>query len=313
MAVFTTFSREQLEKHVALYPLGDLQSFQPIPEGIENSNYFVTTQQATGETDCVLTLFETLGFNDIPFFTNLMQHLQARGLPVAAPITTLDGMTMTIFRGRPAVLFEKLPGSHKLDPGVVHCKAIGKVLAELHSTEYDNSLSRDYEYDLGWLVESRSQLAGFFEVEDLELLDHLITEYASLLEGNRQHLGQSIIHGDMFRDNALFQDETVTGLIDFYHAGIGHSVLDLAITINDWCHGPEQQYLPDLHESLLDGYEQVRPLNNFERNSLPIFLMVAATKFWIRRAQLVFEGAERKDPTEFRTILRQWHDRWLTR
>jgi homoserine kinase type II len=309
MAVFTTFNRDQLEKHVALYSLGDLQAFQPIPEGIENSNYFVTTEQALGETDCVLTLFETLGFNEVPFFTKLMQHLQSCGLPVAAPITTLDGMTMTIFQGKPTVLFEKLPGSHAMHPGIAHCRAIGRVLAELHCAEYGDSLSRSYEYDLDWLKESRIRLSGFFGIEDLELLDQVTAEYASLLEDNHQHLRRSIIHGDLFRDNALFQGETVTGLIDFYHAGVGHSVLDLAITINDWCHGPEQQYLPDLHDSLLDGYQQVRPLNEFERDSLPVFLMVAATKFWIRRAQLVFEGTERKDPAEFRTILRQWFDR----
>jgi homoserine kinase type II len=235
-----------------------------------------------------------------------MFHLHKHGLPVATPIATLDGMTTTIFCGKPATFFTKLPGRHVLEPGIDHCQAIGQVLANLHTIPLPGTGSRNYEFDLSWFKTCKDQLRNYFDADNRDLLEGVVEEYSTLLNQHGKFLPTSIIHGDLFRDNALFLHSQVTGLIDFYHAGIGHLVLDLAITINDWCHDKELLFRPDLYRSLLNGYQKIRPLTQLETLLLPVFLRVAATKFWLRRAQLTFEADERKDPNEFRRILLGW-------
>lgn len=290
-----------------MYGLGQLESFYPIPEGAENSNYFVTLKSASDVvSEYVLTVFEAHGFSEIPFFTALARHLHSYGLPVVAPIATLDGMTTGIFCGKPTALFPKLSGSHVKEPTTDQCYAVGSVLAELHSIEHPASLSQPYAYDLAWLDQSLKNLQTYFDQADMQLLGTVIQEYSNTLAQYDSRLGTSIIHGDLFKDNVLFLDKKVTGLIDFYHSGIGHSVLDLAITVNDWCYDPQQGYLPDRYCSLTEGYQATKPLTGLEIDLLPVLLRVAAAKFWIRRAELEFAGKPGKSPEEFRTILRHW-------
>ena len=43
------------------------------------------------------------------------------------------------------------------------------------------------------------------------------------------------VHGDLFRDNVMFEGETLTGFFDFYFAGCDTFLFDLAVCLNDWC------------------------------------------------------------------------------
>jgi homoserine kinase type II len=55
--------------------LGKALAIKGIASGIENSNFFITTE--TGEY--VLTIFENLTFEQLPFYLKLMRHLADRG------------------------------------------------------------------------------------------------------------------------------------------------------------------------------------------------------------------------------------------
>jgi len=71
MSVYTLVEHHQLEKFLTNYDLGHLLAYQGITAGIENTNYFVTT--SSGEF--VLTLFESLDCDELPYFLELMAYL----------------------------------------------------------------------------------------------------------------------------------------------------------------------------------------------------------------------------------------------
>lgn len=307
MAVFTSFSKDQLERYLMMFRLGDLELYQPIHEGTENSNYFVTLNQHGARTEYVLTLFESLGFADLPYFSQLMSSLHHYGLPVPSPLSTLDGMTTTIFSGKPAILFPRLPGAHVMNPDAHHCRVIGTALAELHTTDLPKNLYRENEFNLPWFKSCRDELGSFFSGDDYRLLCRVVDEYENYLSASGAELPRGAIHGDLFRDNALFVNGELSGLLDFYHSCTEYFTLDLSIAINDWCHDKHQHFVPGLYRALLDGYTSRRTLSKHELLSLPVFLRIAATKFWLRRSLLAQKGEKQRDPEEFKKILLGWY------
>jgi homoserine kinase type II len=68
MSVYTEVEREQLITFLEDYSVGNLVSFEGISDGIENTNYFVTTD--TG--GFVLTLFEQHEFEELGYFLDVM-------------------------------------------------------------------------------------------------------------------------------------------------------------------------------------------------------------------------------------------------
>lgn len=301
MAVFTTFDRARLERYLNLFQLGELVDFSPIEAGIENSNYYVTLLEAGQEHEYVLTILEFLSFNEVSFFNTLLAHLSRQGLPVPVPRETLDGMTSTIFCGKPTLLFPKLPGAHPSIADGPSSYKVGEALARIHdaSTSFDlpPEKIRRNPYDSAW---ARSALAGISEKlgpEDHDLMADSVQRYESLTDPN---LPRGVIHGDLFRDNCLFVDDELTGIIDFYHACEDMLVLDLAITLNDWCSNESGDMVPDLVAEMLRGYESVRRLTDPERAALPDFQKVAAMCFVLSRLQ----SGDLKDPEEFLRIAR---------
>jgi len=302
MSVFTTFKPEQLSHYLRMFDLGELLGFKATEQGIENSNFFVTLEHQGVQKDYVLTLFEELTFDDLPFFNQLSNHLYHYGLPVATARQTLDGMTTTIFCGKPALLFPRLPGETVSDVKPSQCAAIGRALAEIHQTVQSSGLSRPSKQNLDWWHSAQVNLTDYFDGEERDLLADVVQACERLWSTNGS-LPKGIIHADLFRDNVLFQDEELTGIIDFYHACDDYFVLDLAIAVNDWCSQPDGRLDPARYAMMLKGYQSEREISEREIVVWPIVLQVAAAIFWISRALIDARGDRRKDPEEFKRIL----------
>lgn len=302
MAVFTTFTPEALTRYLSMFGIGELAGFSAIETGIENSNYFVTLATDDDELEFVLTITEDLGFEDQPFFNELLTRLDRGGLPVPSPVRTLDGMASTIFCGKPAWLFPRLPGSHPETATTAACEQIGQLLARIHEGAAGARYSRDNPYSAAWARDALEQTQALLDAGDAALLARTIEEYAAL--ESREDLPRGVIHGDLFMDNALFVDDTLTGVIDFYHACNDFLVQDLAITINAWARDAAGELNDALVDALLDGYGTTRELEPAERESLPAFLRAGAARFALTRLLSGEDGAHLKDPDEFLQILR---------
>lgn len=278
MAVFTTFSDEALARYVVMFGLGELVSFEPIDEGIENSNYFVTLSKEGEETEYVLTIMEQLSFADLPFFNKVLMQLFHHGLPVAAPRQTLDGMTSTIFCGKPALLFKRLPGDHPEQVTDKHCYELGRFMAMSHMALGTLKETRDNPYNVDWMKKTVTELE--LSHEDSTSLQSYLREYEQLHELD---LPTGLIHGDLFIDNALFEFETLTGVIDFYHACRDFLIQDIAIAINDWCSVKGETIDAELEAAMLAGYESERELSDTEKQTLRPLQRASAARFALTR------------------------------
>jgi homoserine kinase type II len=296
-----------------MFDKGELINYQVVESGIENSNYFLAIEEKDGEREYVLTIMETVDFDELVFFNSLLSHLHHYGLPVAPPERTLDGMTTTIFCGKPTLLTRRLPGMHPLKVTAQHCAVIGKALAEIHTSKPVIKKMRDNPYDIDWMRETS---CGLDELDhaDKEMAEEVIAGYQDFTRkaGNdcsdngyagNNGIPMGIVHGDLFVDNALFEDEKLTGIIDFYHACTDYLVQDIAITVNAWCRREDGSVNTGHLRKLLAGYQSERKLTQAEIEAMPLMLKAGALRFLLTRYLSKTDGNYLKDPAEFSRIL----------
>jgi homoserine kinase type II len=301
MSVYTYVSREQLETFLGLYDEGPLVDFRGINAGIENSNFFVTTERG----QFVLTLFEKHAAHELPFFLNLMAHLAEHDVPSAHPIPDRSGKYLQCLNGKPAALVRRLTGESPHNPSLEHCRAVGRGLARLHLAARDYPGYRDNDRGYTWWLAVREVLHSRLNEEDARLLDAELR-----FQGQDRYAGlrRGVIHADLFRDNAMFVDDRLTGIIDFYYACNDVLLYDVAITANDWCSNPGGSLDTVKAGALVEAYDRERRLTALERRAWPVMLRAAALRFWLSRLHdKHFPRAGQithiKDPDEFKNIL----------
>jgi homoserine kinase type II len=315
MAVFTPVSSEALEQLLTEYPLGTLIQFEGISAGIENTNYFVDTTEGR----FVLTLFEKLNAQQLPFYLRLMRHLADHGVACAKPMSTRAGALQTSCCGKPAAIASRIPGRDVKHPTAAHCRVLGRALAQAHLAVHNFAGQQPNLRGLSWWTETAPILLPLLAEPQAQLLENeLAAQMAFSQTEHYQGLAQGAVHADLFRDNVLFEHDSPTdpqigGFIDFYFAGVDRLVFDLAVTVNDWCidqaSGDSGHLDPTRVEALLDGYDEVRIRPTGERDAWPMMLRAAALRFWISRLydwHLPREAAmlTPKDPSHFERLLR---------
>src|SRR6478672_1317154 len=128
MSVYTAATPNELDAWLSRYALGALVDLAPIAAGIENTNYFVTTERGR----FVLTLYERLPSDELPFYLNLMAHLARFGVEVPAPAADRTGALFSLLNGRPAGLVARIDGAPVTSPADADCAAVGSALARMH-------------------------------------------------------------------------------------------------------------------------------------------------------------------------------------
>jgi homoserine kinase type II len=312
MAVFTEVSFDEASVFLQALNLGPLQSMEGCSGGIENTNYFVTTEQG----QYVLTLFERLSFEQLPFYLHLMKHLAGKGIPVPDPAADRDGDILHKLLGKPAAVVNRLRGKHELKPGPAHCEAVGAMLARMHLAARDFDRHQPNLRGLPWWNETVPLVLPHLDAAQAALLrSELAYQNHVAASSTYAALPRGAIHADLFRDNVMFEGTqgapVLTGFFDFYFAGVDSWLFDIAVSLNDWCIALDTGTTDRVRmSSFLKAYAAVRPLTAAERQLLPAMLRAGALRFWISRLwdfHLPREASmlQPHDPTHFERVLRQ--------
>lgn len=301
MSVFTTVTPDDLQRWLVNYAVGEVRELRGIAAGIENTNYFVTT--STGRY--VLTLFEKLTAQELPFYLNLMAHLAEHGVPSAHPVANRAGHYLGTLNGKPAALVARLDGSDVSAPTVAQCAAVGAVLARLHLAGESYPATMDNPRGPKWWAGVLPDILPFLPAPEAALLQD---EVRFQSQYRFSDLPRGAIHADLFRDNVLFAGDRVAGVIDFYFACTDVLLYDIAITVNDWCIAADGALDDSRARALLNAYAAVRPHTAVERGAWPVMLRAAALRFWVSRLYdfhlpRAGEMTHAKDPGHFRRIL----------
>jgi homoserine kinase type II len=303
MSVYTTVTAEQLDAWLSRYNVGGLIELAPIASGIENTNYFVTTEGGR----YVLTLYERLPPEELPFYLNLMAHLARAGVEAPAPEPDRTGALFSMLNGRPAGLVARIDGAAVNRPDRAHCAAVGDALARLHVATQTYRARLTNRRGPAWWRQAARAVRAHLTDDQRQLLANEIKFQTGYAKAN---LPKGAIHGDLFRDNVLFVGDRVSGIIDFGFAATDFLAYDLAITVNDWCVDRATGALEDdCCEALVAAYQAVRPLSAEERAQWTTLLRAAALRFWVSRLYDLHlprpgELTHAHDPGQFERILR---------
>jgi homoserine kinase type II len=320
MAVYTALSKQEIEELLSLYDIGDLVDFQEISSGIENTNYFVTTSlRGQVSKRWVLTLFENLKQHDLPYFCDLTRHLEQDGFDVPAPTVSRLGNSIFCLKDKVGVIVPCLLGASLNAPNPQACASVGAYLASMHLSLRSFSQSRAVQRDIAWMKDQLDKLEPKMGLSEFQMLQGYFMRYCAY----QPHLlacPQGTIHGDLFRDNVLFDEGLVSGVFDFYHACDATFMFDLAVVANDWAIEANGEHDKERLASLCEGYQSERPWTDKEEIMWPFCLELAALRFWLSRLvschlpsyqQASLAGDTIKNPDEMKAILvglAAWND-----
>jgi len=306
MAVYTEINDEELIDFVAGYDIGDVLSCKGIAEGVENSNFLLTTS----EGPFILTLYEKrVNPDDLPFFLSLMTHLAEAGIPCPEPVSDRNKAQLRALSGRPAAIISFLAGMWPRRITPEQCSELGRALADFHVAGQDFEMSRGNTLSVqGWrpLFEaSRERIDEVLPGQGGKLAEEL-----EFLEKNWPvNLPTGVIHADLFPDNVFFRASRLSGIIDFYFACTDAFAYDLAICLNAWCFEPDGSFNITKAKRLLTQYSRVRDFSSDELEALPLLARGAAMRFLVTRLYDWLHTPDnamvtRKDPLEYWNKLR---------
>lgn len=312
MAVFTRVTEAEAAELVSRWPAGALKSIRPISAGIENSNFFVDTELGAW----VLTIFEKIDDEALPFYLSFMEHLAKGGCTVASPLRTVHGDLFEHFAGKPCILCARIPGEDGKTVSPAGCASMGTLLAKMHRTAEGFRLWQDNPRGLEWWIRTIPVILPIIP-EELrgDLARELQAQIALQGSPDWKALPAGACHCDLFRNNAKVAhagtpEETVTGVFDFFFAGCVPFLYDLAVTMNDWCTDiATGRFIPEKAIAFIEAYDRERPLSGLEKKLWRGALCAAAFRFWVSRLTDYYmprEAALLKphDPEEFHRILK---------
>ncbi|HEY9460862.1 MAG TPA: homoserine kinase [Paralcaligenes sp.] len=310
MAVFTPVSDSEIRELLTHYTLGELVSLRGITAGIENTNFFLTT--TAGEY--VLTIFEVLTHDQLPFYIELMHHLAERGIPVPEPQTQTNGQRIASLHGKPCAIVTRLSGGYEPAPSAAHCALAGQTLARTHLAGSTFQIRQCNLRGLPWWRETIPKVLPFLDASQSELIQSALSEQIRFAATDvYQSLPSGPSHCDLFRDNVLFDGTfempKMGGFIDFYFAGRDTWLFDVAVSVNDWCIDQNSGVFE--HEKLqawLKAYASVRPFTQAEQFAWATLLRAAALRFWVSRLYDFYlprpaQTLKPHDPRHFERIL----------
>ncbi|HSG88460.1 MAG TPA: homoserine kinase [Pseudomonadales bacterium] len=291
MGVYSDLDPAALRAALRQWGRGEPTAVTPTPLGIENSNFFVTLQTPGGTaSEWVLTVMDHA---PAECGLRVLNILDSAGLPVPAPVASTTGETVLAVDGHPALLAPRLHGEHPQQTTPAQCAAAGRFLGRMHRLTAGLA-GPAHPRDLAWLERGWSRHHRCLGAPKRALMRRAINgiNHASL-RSDHQALPQGLVHGDLFRDNAMLLGDRLGGVIDFHHAARAPLLFDLAVVANDWCFGADLRPDPQRMLALLQAYDGERRLTIVEFWFWPVMLTLAALRFWVARL-----NSPRKPPEE---------------
>jgi homoserine kinase type II len=311
MAVYTEVSISEAQSLFTHLGLGKVTALKGCKDGIENTNYFVDCEKEGAASRYVLTLFERLTHEQLPFYLYLMKHLAQKGIPVPDPQADRSGDILLTVLGKPACVVNCLRGACELDPSPAHCAIVGAMLARMHTAGQDYAKAQPNLRGLPWWIETVPIVIPHLDAAQSQLIKSELAFQNHIAQSSAYTaLPRGPIHADLFRDNVMFEDGQLTGFFDFYFAGVDSFVFDIAVCLNDWCIDLETGQ-PDAQRqtAFLQAYQSERALQAAERTLLPAMLRAAALRFWTSRLWDFYlprtaSVLKAHDPSHFERVLR---------
>ena len=302
MAVYTQISIDELNHFLSKYNIDNINEFSGIKGGTSNSNYLLTADNKK----FILTIFEErTNQENLPFYFDLMNHLNAHDIKCPEVIKDKQGNFSNSIKQKHAVITSFLTGSslEKIKP--IHCSNLGLTIAKMHNASEKLNIKRENElgFDkLGIIIEKLKTYKKHIDDEKLKFIED---EFLFLSREISKDLPSGIIHADLFPDNIFFEENNLTGIIDFYFSCNDFYAYEIAICLNAWCfEDSNNEFNPTKAKYLLGSYNQERKFSNEEVEALPLLARASALRYLLTRLLDFYSHEDsdlilKKDPNEY--------------
>lgn len=284
MATYTRLGNEEARELFRYFGL-DVVRVVPIARGSVNSNYGVDV--GAGRSVFV-RIYEEQNRAGAEAEARLLDHLARKGIPTPRPLARLDGQGFTVEleggdRARPVAIFPWQTGEMVCQRLVSPERtfAMGAMLARVHRAGIGFGEKRVGRYEVGNLRERLEVIANTSSPELRAMAPRIEEKLDAIGDAHDDGLPRGVIHGDLFRDNVLWEKDRIAALLDFESACEGSFAYDLMVTALAWCYGDALE--PGLVRALFAGYQSVRKLEPSERAALSSEGKLAALRFTITR------------------------------
>ena len=302
MAVYTQISIDELNLFLSKYNIDKINEFSGIKGGTSNSNYLLTADNKK----FILTIFEErTNQENLPFYFDLMNHLNAHDIKCPEVIKDKQGNFSNSIKQKHAVITSFLTGSslEKIKP--IHCSNLGLTIAKMHNASEKLNIKRENELGFDKLDIIIEKLKTDKKHIDDEKLKFIEDEFLFLSREISKDLPSGIIHADLFPDNIFFEENNLTGIIDFYFSCNDFYAYEIAICLNAWCfEDSNNEFNPTKAKYLLGSYNQERKFSNEEVEALPLLARASALRYLLTRLLDFYSHEDsdlilKKDPNEY--------------
>ncbi len=302
MAVYTKISIDELNVFLSKYNIDNITEFSGIKGGTSNSNYLLTADNKK----FILTIFEErTNQENLPFYFDLMNHLNAHDIKCPEVIKDKQGNFSNSIKQKHAVITTFLTGSslEKIKP--IHCSNLGLAIAKMHNASEKLNIKRENELGFDKLDIIIEKLKTYKKHIDYEKLKFIEDEFVFLSREINKDLPSGIIHADLFPDNIFFEENSLTGIIDFYFSCNDFYAYEIAICLNAWCfEDSNNEFNPTKAKYLLGSYNQERKFSSEEVEALPLLARASALRYLLTRLLDFYSHEDsdlilKKDPNEY--------------
>lgn len=278
MAVLTPLALQDARALAAQFGL-EVVAARGLLAGSVNSNYELALA-AGGRV--FLRVYEEQNLLSAAGEARLLEHLATRGVPTPRPLARADGAFLAEHAGKPVALFPWVDGEAICQARVTpaHARRVGEALAQVHLAGASFAGAPEGRFRAGDLFVRAEQIEGVERSTDVASAMRLLRDRLARRLERPPAPSIPVIHGDLFRDNVLWDGPSLVALLDFESASRGSAAFDLMVTTLAWCFGDRLE-LP-LARALVGGYATVRPLGD-ERARLYDEAVFAAVRFSITR------------------------------
>ncbi|MDB9825946.1 homoserine kinase [Candidatus Pelagibacter sp.] len=283
MAVYTKINNKDVLSLSTKFNIGKIIKFKGIKQGIENTNYLLTTKNKK----YILTIFEKRAHKkDLPFFMKLMDKLNQKNISCPKPLKDKNNRYLITIKNKAACVVTFLSGKDKKNLNTKNCYDVGKNIGKFHIASSKIKLFRKNSMSINNLGSLLESIKFNSKKIDPKLKSVLKTNLKEIKKEWPKNLPRGIIHGDLFIDNIFFNKNNFAGFIDFYFSCNDYSIYEIAICINALCFDiKKDSYILNNRKvkNLIRGYQSIKRISKKEKESLNILCRGAALRYLLTR------------------------------
>ena len=300
MAVYTKIKTSDISP--LFNKIGEINSVEGIKEGVENTNYLITLKN---KKKLIFTIFEkrTKG-SDLPFFNNAMYEFNQSGINCPSAIE-VNNKSIFEVQNKSCAIYSFIEGKKISKPNSENLNSLGDTVSKMHEIGLKSNLRRTNDMltpTWKYIIKKFEDYQGQHKTELKEVIKLINDMYDKF----SNQLRTALIHADLFKDNIFFEDNKISGLIDFFFTCSDTIVYDFSTLVNAWFFD-YQKFEENNFNLFFNRYFSLIEWNELEKNNLNFYLKVSAIRFFMTRLHDKYFNASgevnHKDPLEFFEII----------